>query len=95
MPLSDDPAHRAAIRATAIRRALAWPRRYLAAPLAAWTDADLAAELHADLACVWWLRLCNWPRAFAWEHDVERLAALVGADAPALDALLRCCGVAP
>ena len=55
------PQQQAAIAAT-IRQAMTRLDRYLAA-LAEETDASLAALLGGSPACVWRLRLTDWPRA--------------------------------
>ena len=89
-----DPADSAA-RAELLRLASARPRRYLAAVLAGIPDEALARALDADPDRVWRLRLCGYPRPGRFTTDVLRQAALVGADAPALEALLRRVGVRP
>jgi hypothetical protein len=84
MPLDDEPQ----LRAHFLRRAMLRPERYLAAALAEWPDADLAAEIAADPVKVWRLRLCGWPREACWAEDVRQLAALVDGHARLLGGLL-------
>lgn len=88
-----------ALRAHTLRRAMLRPDRYLAAALAEWPDEDLAYATRADLATVWKLRLCGYPRADRWPAETAQLAAqlaaLVGADVGLLRTLLRALGVGP
>jgi hypothetical protein len=72
MSLADEPQ----LRACVIRRAIRRPEYFL------------AAEISADPAKVYQLRLCGWPRQDAWAADVRQLAAVVGGDATRLGRLL-------
>ena len=83
------------LRQHTLRRAMLRPDRYLAAALAEWPDADLAYATRADLATVWKLRLCGYPRADRWRQDTAQLAAAVGADVGLLRTVLRALGVRP
>jgi hypothetical protein len=78
-----------AARQRGIRIAMRHPDTYLAATLGDWTDAALAAELGADPAEVWRLRLSQPPRPEHWQDDVEQLALMVGALPERLSALLQ------
>jgi hypothetical protein len=71
------------------------PDRYLAAALAEWPDEDLGYATRADLALVWQLRLCGYPRADRWHAETAQLPALVGADVSLLRIMLRALGVRP
>jgi hypothetical protein len=84
MSLPDDTDRRARM----LRRAMRHPTVYLAAALAEIPDEDLAAEISADPARVWQLRLCEWPRDNNWATDLRQMAALVGGDAHRLARLL-------
>jgi hypothetical protein len=91
MSLLDQPA----LRARTIRQTMLCPDRYLAAALAEWPDEDLAYPMCADLAAVWQLRLCGYPRGDRWHAETAQLAGLVGADVGLLRTLLRALGVRP
>jgi hypothetical protein len=85
------PQEAEAIRAT-IRQAITHPDRFLATVLAEETDTSLAAQLSCPTRVIYRLRLCGWPRADRWEHDIALIADTMGADRGRLAALLRAVG---
>jgi hypothetical protein len=83
------------LRRFAIRQAMLWPDRFLAAALAEVTDEAIAAELGCPATEIWRLRLADRPRRSHWQADVARIARSVGANGQALGALLRRLGLGP
>lgn len=78
----------------AVRRAIQYPRQYLAAALAEIPDTELALELQADPARIWRLRTCFYPQLpgwgdESWDAALARMAALTGSSPVLLEARLR------
>jgi hypothetical protein len=85
----------AELRRYAIRHAMCRPHRFLAAHLAEFTDEVLATLLACPTGEVWRLRLAHRPRPDLWDTQVADIAATIGANAKALDSLLRRLGLGP